>query len=84
MLTTRMETGRLVRFLPMWGLSRPFTDGLTWDIRDDPLLEDSNRNYLDPSTVETSPGEWFVVLSTADKDNALSGPHMYVRATLRR
>ena len=25
------------------------TDGLTWDIRDDPLLEDSNRNYPDPS-----------------------------------
>jgi hypothetical protein len=31
------------------------TDGLTWDIREGQLLEDSNRNYLDPSAVETSP-----------------------------
>ena len=60
------------------------TDGLTWDIGEDPLVEDSNRNYLDPSAVEVSPGEWLVVISVADKENALSGPHTYVRATLRR
>lgn len=60
------------------------TDGVTWDIREDPLVEDSNRNYLDPSAVETSPGEWLVVISVADKENALSGPHTYVGATLRR
>lgn len=59
-------------------------DGLTWDIRKDPLLEDNARNYLDPSAVETAPGEWLVVISTADKANAISGPHEYVGATLRR
>lgn len=60
------------------------TDGLTWDIAQDPLLEDKDRNYLDPSAVETAPGEWLVVISTADKANAISGPHEYVGATLRR
>jgi hypothetical protein len=60
------------------------TDGLIWDISRDPLLEDSDRNYLDPSAVETAPGEWLVVISTAEKANAISGPHEYVGATLRR
>jgi len=59
-------------------------DGLTWDIGKDPLLEDNDRNYLDPSAVETVPGEWLVVISVADKANAISGPHEYVGATLRR
>lgn len=59
-------------------------DGLTWDIRQDPLLEDNDRNYLDPSAVETAPGEWLVVISTADKANAIGGPYDYVGATLRR
>ena len=58
-------------------------DGRTWEIDDDPLLVDSNRNYLDPAAVETSPGEWMVVISTAEKDNAISGPHEYVAAILR-
>lgn len=60
------------------------TDGLTWDIGEDPLLEDNDRNYLDPSAVEIAPGEWLVVISRADKANAISGPHEYVGATLRR
>lgn len=59
-------------------------DGLTWDIGKDPLLEDNARNYLDPSAVETAPGEWLVVISVANKANAISGPHEYVGATLRR
>lgn len=59
------------------------TDGIDWDIDPTPLLEDADKNYLDPAAVSTGAGEWLVVLSTADKDNAISGPHNYVIGTLR-
>jgi hypothetical protein len=59
------------------------TDGIDWDIDPTPLLEDAEKNYLDPAAVSTGAGEWLVVLSTADKDNAISGPHNYVLGTLR-
>jgi hypothetical protein len=58
------------------------SDGIAWDIDPTPLLEDSEKNYLDPAAVSTGAGEWLVVLSTADKDNAISGPHNYVLGTL--
>lgn len=58
------------------------TDGIDWDIDPTPLLEDAEKNYLDPAAVATGPGQWLVVLSTAEKDNAISGPHNYVLGTL--
>jgi hypothetical protein len=58
-------------------------DGRTWEIDDNPLLVDNDRNYLDPAAVETSPGEWIVAMSTAEKENAISGPDEYVAAILR-
>ena len=58
------------------------TDGIDWDIDPTPLLEDPVKNYLDPAAVSTGAGKWLVVLSTAEKDNAISGPHNYVIATL--
>jgi hypothetical protein len=58
-------------------------DGTTWDIDDTPLLESADYNYLDPAAVELGENEWLVVLSQADKPNAISGPHNYVRAILR-
>jgi hypothetical protein len=57
-------------------------DGVDWDIDPTPLLEDADKNYLDPAAVSTRAGEWLVVLSTAEKDNAISGPHNYVIGTL--
>jgi hypothetical protein len=57
-------------------------DGVDWDIDPTPLLEDADKNYLDPAAVSTGAGEWLVVLSTAEKDNAISGPHNYVIGTL--
>lgn len=59
------------------------SDGIDWEIDPTPLLEDPEKNYLDPAAVSTGMGEWLVVLSTADKDNAISGPHNYVLGTLR-
>lgn len=59
------------------------TNGETWSIAAQPLLEASDRNYLDPGAVEVAPGEWLVILSTSEKDQALSGPYDYVSATLR-
>ena len=58
------------------------SDGITWDIDPTPLLEDSEKNYLDPAAVSIGAGKWLVILSTAEKDNAISGPHNYVLATL--
>lgn len=58
-------------------------DGSTWDIDDTPLLESDDYNYLDPAAVELGESEWLVVLSQADKPNAISGPHNYVWAILR-
>ena len=57
-------------------------DGINWQIDPTPLLEDADKNYLDPAAVSTGAGEWLVVLSTAEKDNAISGPHNYVIGTL--
>lgn len=59
------------------------TDGIDWTIEEDPIVFDEDRNYLDPAAVETSPGEWLVILSTSDKSNAIGGPYEYVRAELR-
>jgi len=53
-------------------------DGITWDIPKSPLLEASDRNYLDPTAVETSEGVWQVILSTVPLADALSGPYEYV------
>jgi hypothetical protein len=58
------------------------TDGISWEIDPTPLLEDAEKNYLDPAAVSTGAGKWLVVLSTAEKDNAISGPHNYVIGTL--
>ena len=58
------------------------SDGIDWQIEPTPLLEDAEKNYLDPAAVLTEAGEWLVVLSTAEKDNAISGPHNYVIGTL--
>lgn len=58
------------------------TDGISWEIDPTPLLEDAEKNYLDPAAVSTGAGKWLVVLSTAEKNNAISGPHNYVIATL--
>jgi hypothetical protein len=58
------------------------SDGIDWDIDPTPLLEDADKNYLDPAAVSTGSGKWLVVLSTAEKDNAISGPHNYVIGTL--
>jgi len=58
------------------------TDGISWEIDSTPLLEDAEKNYLDPAAVSTGSGEWLVVLSTAEKNNAISGPHNYVIGTL--
>jgi hypothetical protein len=58
------------------------TDGISWEIDPTPLLEDAEKNYLDPAAVSTGAGKWLVVLSTAEKDNAISGPHNYVLGTL--
>ena len=58
-------------------------DGVQWNIDDDPILFDEDRNYLDPAAVEISPGEWLVVISTVEKANALSGPYEYVGGTIR-
>lgn len=58
------------------------SDGIDWQIDSKPLLEDAEKNYLDPAAVLTAAGEWLVVLSTAEKDNAISGPHNYVIGTL--
>jgi hypothetical protein len=58
------------------------TNGIDWDIDPTPLLEDAEKNYLDPAAVSTGAGHWLVVLSTAEKDNAISGPHNYVLGTL--
>jgi hypothetical protein len=59
------------------------TDGIDWTIEEEPIVFDEDRNYLDPAAVETSPGEWLVILSTSDKANAIGGPYEYVRAELR-
>jgi hypothetical protein len=58
------------------------SDGVDWEIDPTPLLEDAEKNYLDPAAVSTGAGEWLVVLSTAEKNNAISGPHNYVIGTL--
>jgi hypothetical protein len=70
------------RRLPQKVFVATSSDGLSWTIEEDPLLADDNRNYLDPAAVEVAPGEWVVVISTADKANAISGPHEYVGARL--
>ena len=58
------------------------TDGVDWEVNPTPILEDAELNYLDPAAVPLSSGKWLVVLSTAEKANAISGPHKYVLATL--
>lgn len=57
-------------------------DGRTWTIDPVPLLESSDRNYLDPAAVQVGDGVWRVVLSVAARANAIEGPHAYVAATL--
>ena len=58
------------------------SDGIEWEIDSTPLLEDAESNYLDPAAVSTGSGKWLVILSTAEKANAISGPHKYVLGTL--
>jgi hypothetical protein len=58
------------------------TDGIEWDINPTPLMEDASKNYLDPTAVPTGANDWLVVLSTAEKDNAISGPHQYLSGML--
>jgi hypothetical protein len=58
------------------------SDGIDWEIDSTPLLEDAENNYLDPAAVSTGSGNWLVILSTAEKANAISGPHNYVLGTL--
>lgn len=58
------------------------TDGVEWEIDPTPLIEEETMNYLDPAAVPTGDNTWLIVISTADKDNAISGPHQYVSGTL--
>jgi hypothetical protein len=58
------------------------TDGVDWEVNPTPILEDAEVNYLDPAAVSIGSGKWLVILSTAEKANAISGPHKYVLATL--
>lgn len=58
------------------------TDGVEWDIDPTPLIEEETMNYLDPAAVPTGENTWLIVISTAEKDNAISGPHQYVSGTL--
>lgn len=51
------------------------TDGLTWKVDSEPLIDNPDKNYLDPTAYELSPGVWRVYVSTSDKANAIGGPY---------
>lgn len=78
MLSTTPDSARL----PQRIFIATSADGIDWTIDKDPIVFDEDRNYLDPAAVETSPGEWLVILSTSEKANAIGGPYMYVGARI--
>lgn len=51
------------------------TDGLNWKVDNEPLIDNPDKNYLDPTAYEISPGVWRVYVSTSDKANAIGGPY---------
>ena len=51
------------------------TDGMTWEVDPEPFINDSEKNYLDPTGYELSPGVWRIYVSTSDKPNAIGGPY---------
>ena len=51
------------------------TDGMTWEVDPEPIINDSEKNYLDPTGYELSPGVWRIYVSTSDKPNAIGGPY---------
>ena len=79
MLSTTPDNSRL----PQRIFIATSSDGIDWTIEENPIVFNEDRNYLDPAAVETSPGEWLVILSTSEKANAIGGPYEYVRASMR-
>lgn len=51
------------------------TDGMSWKVDSEPLIDNPDKNYLDPTAYEISPGVWRVYVSTSDKANAIGGPY---------
>ena len=51
------------------------TDGMTWEVDPEPIINDSEKNYLDPTGYELSPGVWRIYVSTSDKPNAIGGSY---------
>ncbi len=51
------------------------TDGMNWQVDSEPLINDPEKNYLDPTAYEISPGVWRVYVSTSQTANAIGGPY---------
>lgn len=51
------------------------TDGVNWQVDSEPLFNDPEKNYLDPTAYEISPGVWRVYVSTSATANAIGGPY---------
>ncbi len=51
------------------------TDGLSWQVDSEPLINNPDKNYLDPTAYEISPGVWRVYVSTSETANAIGGPY---------
>lgn len=58
-------------------------DGIAWTVDPEPFLVDPSINYLDPAAVAVGPGEWLLVISTAEGD-PIGGRHELVVTRLVR
>lgn len=59
------------------------TDGMNWQVDNEPLINNPDKNYLDPTAYEVSPGVWRVYVSTSQTANAIGGPYSLETFTLK-
>lgn len=68
--TTPSTERRPQKFFLAWS-----TDGINWQVDSEPMINDPEKNYLDPTAYEVSPGVWRVYISTSATANAIGGPY---------
>ncbi|MGA1390571.1 MAG: hypothetical protein ACO316_01705 [Candidatus Nanopelagicales bacterium] len=79
-LSTTPDPSRLPQRLYM----ATSTDGKDWNIDKEPILFDEKINYLDPAAVKIGENQWRLIITTVEKDKAMTGPYKYLSSVLTK
>ena len=79
-LSTTPDPSRLPQRLYM----ATSTDGKDWNIDKEPILFDEQINYLDPAAVKIGENQWRLIITTVEKDKAMTGPYKYLSSVLTK